>query len=367
MQDSIYDHDSSAGEIERIQAPEEYVQGMNIPRILVIGVGGVGCRTVHVVHTGSSKSAVTVAIDTDRPKLEPIRANNRILIGRSKMHGFGCGGGFPEMATEAAERARGTIAPLCAGTGLVVLCAGLGGGTGSGAAPVVARYAKEAGALVVAVVTTPLRVRGNKGQVDRAEHALTELKQIADSVIMFDNNQSLSGRGYQEEILDRWDHLRAEMVTRIEEILILSLQEEPWTLGGFQGVFEKKGIGILMYAETEKEKEWINALCYDCWNNVSADIDPRGGMGACVFVQFDERHVTLQDIADISEGLTYKLDPHARILSGWNATAGMGRRVRVMCLITGIPDCGRPDEVTADWRPPRRMMSSASERIDFIE
>ena len=362
MQDGIYDHDFAAGEIERILAPEECVQGVTIPHILVIGVGGVGCRTVDAVHAGTAKSAVTIAIDTDRPKLEPIRADYRILIGRSTLHGFGCAGGFQEKAKEAAERARGTITPLCADADLVVICAGLGWGTGSGAAPVVARYAKEAGALVVAVVTTPMRVRGNTGQVERAEHAFTELKQIADSVILFDVGECLRGQGEMKENLARWDRRRIEM---IKEMIVNDIEREQWEWDGFQRIHGQKGTGILMCAETEKE-EFVETLILGCMNKPCAFVDPKRGKGAIVRLS-SERPITVMDLDYIARSLTYELDPHGLVLYGWHETAGMGERVRVMCLITGIPDAGRPEEGTMDGRPSRRMTSSASGRIDFIE
>ena len=89
-------------------------------------------------------------------------------------------------------------------------------------------------------------------------------------------------------------------------------------------------------------------------------------MGSIVRL-YSDRSPTVKDLSDIATSLTYKLDPRAIVLYGWHETAGMGKRVRVMCLITGIPDSRRPDAETAEWRPPRRMTSSPSERIDFIE
>ncbi|MDD1660542.1 MAG: cell division protein FtsZ, partial [Methanomicrobiales archaeon] len=127
------------------------------PRIMVIGCGGAGNNTINRLYHMGITGAETIAINTDKQHLDMIQAGKRVLIGKSLTKGLGAGG-YPDIGKRAAEMARPTLESLMESADLVFVTAGMGGGTGTGAAPVVAQIAKEQGAIVVGMVSYPFQV-----------------------------------------------------------------------------------------------------------------------------------------------------------------------------------------------------------------
>src|SRR5512137_3071473 len=159
------------------------------PRIMVIGCGGAGNNTVNRLYHMGIAGAETIAINTDKQHLDMVQAGKRVLIGKSLTKGLGAGG-YPDIGKRAAEMARPTLESLMESADLVFVTAGMGGGTGTGSAPVVAQIAKDQGAIVVGMVSYPFQVE--KARLIRAEEGLEALSKNADSVIVLDNNRLLS-------------------------------------------------------------------------------------------------------------------------------------------------------------------------------
>ncbi|PSP84803.1 cell division protein FtsZ, partial [Halobacteriales archaeon QS_1_68_17] len=158
------------------------------PRIVIVGCGGAGNNTVNRLYNIGVDGAETVAINTDKQHLKMIEADTKILVGKSLTNGLGAGGD-PSMGERATEMAQGTIKDVLGDADLVFVTAGMGGGTGTGAAPVVADLAKEQGAIVVAMVSTPFNVE--RARTVKAEEGLEKLRDEADSIIVLDNNRLL--------------------------------------------------------------------------------------------------------------------------------------------------------------------------------
>ncbi len=156
------------------------------PRIVIVGCGGAGNNTVNRLHHLQVTGAETIAVNTDKQHLDMIQADKRILIGKSLTKGLGAGG-YPDVGKRAAEMARSTLEAVLEDVDLCFVTAGMGGGTGTGAAPVVAQIAKDQGAIVVGMVSYPFEVE--KARLLRAEEGLEALSQTADSVIVLDNNR----------------------------------------------------------------------------------------------------------------------------------------------------------------------------------
>lgn len=128
-----------------------------IPQISVLGIGGAGCNIVSWMRGKEVSGAKIYALNSDAQHLSITKADSKILLGYKVCGGLGCGG-FPEKGTRAAEESSGEIEKIIFGSGLVFVTAGLGGGTGTGATPVIGKIAKEMGALTLGVVTTPFQV-----------------------------------------------------------------------------------------------------------------------------------------------------------------------------------------------------------------
>ncbi|MFA5862552.1 MAG: cell division protein FtsZ, partial [Candidatus Thermoplasmatota archaeon] len=136
------------------QAQDEEFEAFGEPRIVIVGCGGAGNNTINRLHKLGVKGAETIAINTDKVHLDIIEADKKLLIGKSITRGLGAGG-YPEVAERCAEMAQPALEELLEGADLVFVTAGMGGGTGTGTAPIVARVAKKKGAIVIGMVSTP--------------------------------------------------------------------------------------------------------------------------------------------------------------------------------------------------------------------
>src|SRR3989338_6536068 len=154
--------------------------------IKVIGCGGGGSNMVNWLYKKGIKGAEILACNTDKAHLDMINVEKKFLIGKNLTRGLGCGG-FPQKGAEAAQEALNEIRDALRGSDLVFVCAGMGGGTGTGSAPVVAKVAKENGAIVLGTVTMPFKIE--RARIDKAEFGLEQLRNNCDTVIVIDNNR----------------------------------------------------------------------------------------------------------------------------------------------------------------------------------
>lgn len=172
------------------QAPIEYTpEEGNYAIIKVIGVGGGGCNAVDRMIEQDVQGIEFITVNTDYQALDRSKASQRIQIGQKITHGLGAGAN-PEIGFKAAEESRDEIAQAIRGTDLLFVTAGMGGGTGSGAAPAVASFARDLGILTVAVVTRPFRFEGAQ-RMQNAENAIRQLEQYVDSLIVVPNDKLL--------------------------------------------------------------------------------------------------------------------------------------------------------------------------------
>jgi len=156
-------------------------------KIKILGLGGAGCNALDRILLDGLEYAEAVAVNTDVQALTASVAPRKIQIGRSTTHGLGTGGD-PELGLASAHEGEGELASELEGTGLVFLCTGLGGGTGSGAAPMIASLAREHGALVIAFATLPFAFEGRR-RATQAQESLDALRAAADIVVCFENDR----------------------------------------------------------------------------------------------------------------------------------------------------------------------------------
>jgi cell division protein FtsZ len=188
--------------------------------IRLLGVGGAGCRVVESLQAGGLAGASFVAMNTDAAALRECRVTHQIQLGTRLTRGLGAGGD-PEIGRAAVEDASDAIREVCRGAELVFVLAGMGGGTGTGAAPMAARLAREAGALVLGVVTLPFACEGTRRQ-RQARLGVDELKSAADVVLTLPNQRVLSLIDENTSLLETFrftDALLAEGVRGIWRIV----------------------------------------------------------------------------------------------------------------------------------------------------
>src|SRR3989338_694923 len=171
---------------------EEFDLQMHKAKILVVGCGGGGCNTVTRLTDLGAAGAEIIALNTDAKHLSITKAHKKILIGKDTTRGLGACG-YPQVGEKAAAESRTQIKQALEGADLVFVTAGLGGGTGTGSAPVVAEIAKSMGAIVVGAVTMPFKMEGTR--IQKAEDGLSRLRQVTDTVVVIENQKLLEYAG----------------------------------------------------------------------------------------------------------------------------------------------------------------------------
>ncbi len=192
-----------------------------IARIVVIGVGGAGSNAVNRMIDEDISSVEFYVANTDRQALATSKATNRLVLGEEITGGLGAGG-EPSVGKEAAEASIDDIRKIVQGANMVFIAAGMGGGTGTGAAPVVARVAKEEGALTVAIVTRPFSFEGKK-RIANSVEGLNELKEAVDSIIIVSNDKLLMVSGTQpiSEAFAESDRVLAQSVKTVTDLILM--------------------------------------------------------------------------------------------------------------------------------------------------
>ena len=188
--------------------------------IKVVGVGGMGGNAVTWLFNKGIDGATIYAANTDALHLSVTKADEKILIGKELTRGLGCGG-KPDRGREAAKEALAELKKAVGGSDMVFVVAGMGGGTGTGAAPVIAQIAKESGAIVIGVVTMPFEAE--RARVDKAEFGLQELRETTDTCIVLDNNRlvDIAGQLPIEQAFAVANELVSTMVKGIVETITL--------------------------------------------------------------------------------------------------------------------------------------------------
>jgi cell division protein FtsZ len=341
-----------------LRESKEYEDGFGMPKILVVGCGGAGNNTVSRLARMGLAGAKTVAVNTDNQHLKTAQADEKILIGQKLTRGMGAGGD-PKVGRKAAELAAAELESMLRGADLVFVIAGLGGGTGTGSAPVVARLAKERGAIVVAMVTTPFHLE--RARIFVAEEGLEALSGYADTSIVMDNNRLLECAPHLpfQHAFSVVDQIIAEIVQGICETLtspsLINLD--------FADVCTVMGAGgaSFMFVGESKMKSSPEKIVRAALKNPLLDVDYRGA-GACLLHMTGGPDMTMKEAAAIAGALTQELDPKANVIWGARIRPEFTGKVRLMAIITGVKSA----QVLA---PPqsRRFRPQREKQIDVIK
>ena len=209
----------------------------------------------------------------------------------------------------------------------------MGGGTGTGSAPVVAQIAKEQGAIVVGMVSYPFQVE--KARLIRAEEGLEALSAASDSVIVLDNNRLKNfvpnlPLGQAFSVMDQ---LIGETVKGISETIT-----EPSLINidyaDVRAIMSKGGVAVMLVGESKQQNK-SESVVRECLSNPMLDIDYRGATGSLIHITGGS-DLTLQDAEEIATSLTYELDPHADVIWGARVRNDMEGKVRVLAIMTGV-------------------------------
>ncbi len=302
------------------------------PKVAVAGVGGAGSNLVNRLFSNNIKSATTIAVNTDLAHLNMIKAHRKVLIGRELTNGLGAGG-FPEVAAKCADMSKGDIEKVLEGYNLVFVVAGMGGGTGTGAAPVVARAARELGATVIATVTYPFALERSRKQ--KAEWGIEQLSKEADAVIVVENEKLLEyvPNLPMEKAFELSDNITGNAVKGIADTIMLpSLINLDFA--DLRTVVRETGTAVISIG-TGTGTDRVAQAIKSTRTHPLLTVDYEGAKGALIHVSGGS-DLTIEEATRIGEGVTEELAADANVIFGARLIPELRDQVRVMSIVTGV-------------------------------
>lgn len=301
--------------------------------IKVVGCGGAGTNTISRCFSEGINGADLIAVNTDAQHLLLTQSPYKILIGRHLTRGLGAGS-LPQIGEEAAKESEQDIRDAIVPSDMVFVTCGLGGGTGTGCAPIVAQIAREAGALTIGVVTLPFCVEGQV-RMDNAESGLRRLREVCDTVIVIPN----------DKLLDIVPNLALNAAFKVaDEVLMRSIKgiTEMITMPGLvnldfadlKTVMKRGGVALIGLGEAEGDNKAVDAIT-EALNSPLLEVDITEATGALVNVT-GGTDMTLREAQKVVEEIYAKIDKNARIIWGTTIDPSMKKSIRAMLVVTGV-------------------------------
>ncbi|MFA9517705.1 cell division protein FtsZ [Halopenitus sp. H-Gu1] len=335
--------------------------------ITVVGCGGAGGNTVNRMKEEGIHGAKLVAANTDVQHLVNIEADTKILMGQQKTQGRGAGS-LPQVGEEAAIESQEEIYDSIEGSDMVFVTAGLGGGTGTGSAPVVAKAARESGALTIAIVTTPFTAEGEVRRTN-AEAGLERLRDVADTVIVVPNDRLLDAVGklpvrqafkVSDEVLMRSVKGITELITRPGLVNL--------DFADVRTVMEKGGVAMIGLGESDSDSKAQDSV-KSALRSPLLDVDISGANSALVNVTGGS-DMSIEEAEGVVEEIYDRIDPDARIIWGTSVDEEIEGQMRTMIVVTGVESpqiYGR----NGDEQPQPEMVEEPVDQqvddIDYVE
>lgn len=301
-------------------------------RIKVIGCGGGGSNMVNWLYQKGVRGAEVIAINTDVLHLNMVSADKKIVLGAETTRGLGAGG-YPQVGTKAAEESKSQLKEALQGCDMAFVCAGMGGGTGTGSAPVVAKMAKEMGAIVIGTVTMPFSIE--RARIDKAEYGLADLRQYSDTVVVIDNNRlvQIAGNLPVNQAFAVANEIVATMIRGIVEIIatpsLVNLDyadvKAVMTNGGVAAI----GVG---FSDTNNR---VEEAVKGALSNPLLDISYKGATGALIHIEGGP-DMTLEEVNRAGDLITASMDQDANVIWGARVNEQMAGKICVMTIVTGV-------------------------------
>ena len=301
--------------------------------IFVVGAGGAGNNTISRLNEMGIEGATTIAVNTDAQDLFYCQSSKKILLGRQTSKGLGAGG-EPSVGEECAEESEDEIRDELEGADMVFVTCGLGGGTGTGSAPIIAKIAKKLGALTVAVATMPFSAEGIKRR-ENAEQGLEKLHDAADTVIVIPNDKLLEvapnlplNKAFMvsDEILGRAVKGITELITK-KGLVSLDFAD-------IRSIMSGSGMAMIGMGESDSGDRALESV-HEALSSPLLDIDISNATGALVNIS-GSSDLTLHEAEKIVQVVADKLDPEANIIWGTQIDESLQNVVRTTVVVSGI-------------------------------
>ena len=326
QEDPIRNASVKDGELEEILSKQRST-------IKVIGSGGAGNNTINRIAEVGITGVETIAINTDAQDLLFTTADKKILIGRDITKGLGAGSD-PKIGEEAARESEHDIKQALYNCDMVFITCGLGGGTGTGSAPIIAEVAKKMGALTVGVVTLPFTIEGRK-RYENATIGLERMENIVDTLIVIPNDKLLelapdlplqTAFKVADEILTNAVKGISELVTKAGLVNL--------DFADIRAVMKGGGVALIGIGESDTENRAVEAV-EKAITNPLLDVDISGANGALINVAGGP-DLTLDEAKKVVETVSDRLSEDAKIIWGAQISPDLANTIRTMLIVTGV-------------------------------
>lgn len=300
--------------------------------IKVFGVGGCGCNAITWLFNKGVSGATVYGVNTDALHLSITKADEKVLIGKELTRGLGAGG-KASVGREAAKESLTELKKATSGADMVFVIAGMGGGTGTGAVPVVAQLAKEGGGIVIGVVTMPFECE--KARQEKAEFGLQELTEVVDTAIIIDNNRlvDIAGNLPMEQAFAVANELVSTMIKGIVETITLpSLINLDYA--DVSAIMKNGEVAVIGIGEADTTDR-VNEAVRQALTHPLLDVDYRGATGALIHITCGP-DFKLEEFAGVGELVTENLNSEAQVIIGARINKDFTSKVRVITIMTGV-------------------------------
>jgi cell division protein FtsZ len=304
-------------------------------KIRVIGVGGGGGNAVNTMIHSNVEGVEFITANTDAQALRRSDAAMKVQLGSHLTKGLGAGAN-PEIGRQAAEEDHQRLVEMFEGSDMIFVAAGMGGGTGTGAAPVIAKAAKEAGALTVGVVTKPFTREGRQ-RMQRAEQGIAELRDVVDSLVVVPNDRLLGLAGKNMSILDAFkpaDDVLRQAVQGISDLIttegLINVD-----FADVRTVMSNRGMAMMGIGVAEGERRAAEAAHNAISSPLLEEVDISGAMGVLVNIS-GSSSMTMEEFEEASTIIHEKVHEDANIIVGLVIDENLGDRTKITAIATGF-------------------------------
>ncbi|WP_039965998.1 cell division protein FtsZ [Roseobacter sp. MED193] len=323
------------------------------PKITVFGVGGAGGNAVNNMIAKELEGVDFVVANTDAQALQQNAAKSRIQLGVKVTEGLGAGA-RPSVGSASAEESIEQIVDHLAGAHMCFITAGMGGGTGTGAAPIIAQAARELGVLTVGVVTKPFQFEGNK-RMKQAEEGVEALQKVVDTLIIIPNQNLFRLANEKTTFTEAFSMADDVLYQGVKGVTDLMVRPGLINLdfADVRAVMDEMGKAMMGTGEAEGEDRAVQAAEKAIANPLLDEISLRGAKG--VLINITGAHdLTLFELDEAANRIREEVDPEANIIVGSTLDTAMEGKMRVSVVATGID----ATEVMTEMPVPRRPMSA---------
>jgi cell division protein FtsZ len=304
-------------------------------KIKVVGVGGSGCNAVNTMIKLGLQGVDFITANTDIQALNASLAPTKIAIGQDVTRGLGAGAN-PEIGRKAALEDYAKIAELIQGADMVFITAGMGGGTGTGAAPIIAKIAKEAGALTVGVVTKPFMFEGKK-RMRHAEEGLAALRENVDSLIMIPNQRLLAVSGAKLSMMDAFKKADEVLLNAVQGIsdLINCTGHINCDFADVRTIMNNRGMALMGIGQAKGEHRAVEAATNAISSPLLEDVSINGATGIIINITGGP-DLSIHEVNEATTLIMEAAHQDAEIIFGTVIDEAMGETVKITVIATGL-------------------------------